>query len=55
MLQMESVMNSLISRDPQKMGMHKKKGMQIMFSLTPNSTQDPPGTLWEDISCLFLI
>jgi hypothetical protein len=29
--------------------------MQIMFSLTPNSTQDPPGTLWEDISCLFLI
>jgi hypothetical protein len=45
MLQTESAMNSLISRDPQKMGMHKKqRNANYVFI---NST------LWEDSLCRF--
>ncbi len=42
-------------RPSERWGNTRKKGIQIMFSSTQNSTQDPPGTLWEDSLCLFLI
>jgi hypothetical protein len=56
MPQMESAINSLIqapmsAETLRKVRMHKKKGTQIMFSLTPNSTQkEPTETLLQHLA-----
>jgi hypothetical protein len=52
---MESAINSLIQAPMsvetlRKVRMHKKKGTQIKFSSTPNSTQEPTETLLQHLA-----